>query len=703
MSLYRLMTLRPTISLLEEGLTLHRRGAVAEAATRYDEVLRIEPGNADAHYYLATILCQQNRFADGAEHARRSLANDPHHVRAHVLLGRALNALGHANEAIASFDRGIALTPDFAQAHSHRADILSDLGRNHEAVESYNQALALAPESIEDRFNRGIALAALGRDDEAIIDFAWVIKRRSEHTQAYVHYAKALSAVGDHEPALAAIDQVLVCAPNLPEAWLGRGNVLHALRRHHDALAAYHRALTLTPDLAVAWLGCGNVLCDLNEYDDALAAYDRALAVKPNLAGAWLGRGNILFEREQQNFEIKKHDDAFAAYQRALELSPDLAAAWHGRANVLHELKRPKEALAAYERALELRPRFADAWHGRGNVLYALSFDLDSIGCFDKAISLNKDFAPAYYGKSLAKLMLGQYEEGWRLYEWRWQSRLATAVPRDFDRPLWVDGSELSGQTILIHSEQGFGDTIQFCRYLALVKQLNCRVIFEVPAALFYFLRGAMKGSDVVRRGDSLPSFDVHCPLMSLPLAFRTTLETIPGGTPYLFADDEKAKQWTEFLGIKRKPRIGLAWSGNIHPDPSRSIQLEVLSKILSEKVEWHSLQKDVRDYDRAFLVDCPLIEDHSQQLRDFSDTAALISEMDLVVSIDTAVAHLAGALGKDVWIMLPFHPDFRWLRDRMDCPWYPTATLYRQSEDKSWDGVLTKVSADLARWLRLN
>jgi tetratricopeptide (TPR) repeat protein/SAM-dependent methyltransferase len=273
------MAVASTIDLLQEGLSLHRRGAVDEAAARYGEVLRLDPANPDAHYYLGMLACQQQRFAAGAEHAQQALASDPRHVRAHVLLGRASSALGRSDEALTCFDRAIALAPDLAPAHSHRADILNDLGRTDEAIASYDRALALAPDGIEDWFNRGMALHALERHHEAISSFDRVIAGRPNFAPAYLGRAKALSDLLRHDEALTDIDRALAIDPSLAEAWLGRGHFLRGQHRHEDALAAYDKASALKPDLAEAWLGRGSVLLATGQLGLAIGAARRALAL----------------------------------------------------------------------------------------------------------------------------------------------------------------------------------------------------------------------------------------------------------------------------------------------------------------------------------------------------------------------------------------------------------------------------------------
>jgi predicted O-linked N-acetylglucosamine transferase (SPINDLY family) len=328
------MTASPIADLLEDALALHRRGAVAEAAARYAEVLRTEPGNADAHYYLAMIACQSGRFSEGADLACKALAGDPQHARAHVVLGRALSALGRREEALASFECAIAIAPKLAQAHSHRADVLSELGRQAEAIECYDQALALAPDSAEDWFNRGLALIASSRSEEAVASF----------------------------------DRAIAGKPDYAEAWLRRGNVLHGLRRHDDALAAYERAIALKSDLADAWLGHGLVLADLNRTDAALSEIDRGLTQRPDFAEGWLGRGMVLHGQ-------KRFGEALDAYDRALALKPDLAEAWYAHGCTSFEISRVADALASYDKALSIKPGLSDALSSK---IFALDFANDA-------------------------------------------------------------------------------------------------------------------------------------------------------------------------------------------------------------------------------------------------------------------------------------------------------------------------------------
>jgi predicted O-linked N-acetylglucosamine transferase (SPINDLY family) len=404
------MSLLSTTDLLQEALALHRRGATAEAAARYVAVLRTDPANANAHYYLGMMSCQDGHFADGAASARKALAGDPQHARAHVLLGRALSALGQKEEALANFDRAVALAPDLAPAHSHLADLLSDLGRTAEAIDSYDRALALAPDAVEDWFNRGLALQNVGRFEEAISSFDHAIAGRPGFAQAYLERANVLWEFHRHDDALEGVDKALALDSSLAEAWHSRGIILSEFRRYDEALAAYDKALALKDDLAEAWLGRGNILREFKRYGEALSAYERALELKPDLAEAWLGRGNVFTE-------LKRHDEALAAYDRALAFEANLAKAWLGRGNVFTELERHDEALAVYDRALALESDLAEAWLGRGNVFRELRRYEEAFAAYDRALTLKSDLAGAWLGRGNVFTELRRHEQAFAAYD----------------------------------------------------------------------------------------------------------------------------------------------------------------------------------------------------------------------------------------------------------------------------------------------
>ena len=519
----------------------------------------------------------------------------------------------------------------------------------------------------------------------------WCDKMAS--TEILIQQAISLHQQGNLVGAEAIYKKVLNVDPNDFDA-LHMLGIINAQRgSFEEAEKLLRKALSVDSKVAPCFHNYGTVLAKLKRFKGAVSSYQCAIKLVPNHAPIYSDLGNALYE-------LKLYEEALAAYDKALALKPDLADAWCGRGNIFYDRKRHNEAFAAYDKAIALRPDLENAWLGRGNVFFSLNRDEEALTCFDKAISLRKDFAEGYTNKAALKLSLGEFEEGWQLYEWRWKMKSFSSPVRNFSQPLWLGNDSIAGKTILVHSEQGFGDTIQFCRYVPRLKSLGCKIIFETPKPLVPLINAQMDDCQIIGRGEALPSFDVHCPLLSLPLAFKTTIETIPAEVPYLFPPPEKLELWRTKLGTKSKPRIGLVWSGRMLPDFRRSIPLNLLLPIIAEKAEWHSVQKEYRDDDSKSLESSLAIMDHSRFLNDFSDTAALITEMDLVISIDTAVAHLAGALGKPVWILLPFHPDFRWLRERKDSPWYPTARLFRQAQDGEWGSVIDRVFQELKIFL---
>ena len=436
----------------------------------------------------------------------------------------------------------------------------------------------------------------------------------------------------------------------------------------------------------------GNVLNELKRYEEALASYDEALALRPDYPEALSNRGIALNA-------LERYDEALESFDRAIALRPNYPEALSHRGATLDAMKRPEEALTSYARAIALKPDYADAYGNRGATLYNLKRLDEALEDFDRALALRPDLPEVHWNQATARLITGDFARGFAEYEWRWQREAMIAIKRDFPQPLWR-GEDIAGKTILLHSEQGFGDTVQFSRFVPAVAARGARVILEVEPTLQRLMATLPGAPEVIAKGSPLPSFDTHCPLLSLPLAFGTRLETVPSDTPYLHADPLDRAAFGAQLGGKRRPRIGLAWSGNpTHlRDADRSIALEALLPLLDIEATFVSVQKDVRDADAGVLAARTDILQFGDALKDFADTAALVSELDLIITVDTSVAHLAGALAKPVWLLLPYIPDWRWLFDRDTSPWYPTARLFRQDESRSYDGVIARVRDALQR-----
>jgi Tfp pilus assembly protein PilF len=472
-------------------------------------------------------------------------------------------------------------------------------------------------------------------------------------------------------------------------AFYNRGLDLQNLGRYEEAIASYDRALELRSDFFAAYLNRANVLQMLKRYDEALTSYDRALELRLNSAAAFSNRGSALQA-------LRRYQEALASYDQAIALQPDFAKAHHNRGTVLLKLRRLEESLASSDRAIALSPVYAECHLNRGNALRGLGRMREAIASYERAGAIRPDYGDAHYNEALLRLLLGDFDRGWKLYEWRWQSSELGHTKRNITQPLWLGGTEIAGKTILLHAEQGLGDTIQFCRYVPFVAQRGARVLLHVPNTLNELMSSLAGLPRVISTAP--PSFDVHCPLLSLPLAFGALPETIPAATPYLHAPAKLISKWAERLKSTRWPRIGLAWSGRpTHQnDHNRSIPLAALSPLFEMDASFVSLQKDIRSSDADVLRGSTALLHFGDDLMDFADTAALISNLDLVISVDTSVAHLAGALARPVWVLLPNPPDWRWLLDRDDSPWYPTARLFRQDETGLWDNVIVRIHAAL-------
>jgi Flp pilus assembly protein TadD len=470
---------------------------------------------------------------------------------------------------------------------------------------------------------------------------------------------------------------------------LKEGNALQEVARFDEAIACYDRAISLKPDYMDAYRNRGNALKQLGRLAEAVASYDHAIALRPNV-GSYINRGNVLRG-------LKRTEEALDSYDRAIALAPLRAEIHNNRGSALQELGRFDEAEASYRRALALKPDYAEAFSNLGVALTELGRFDEAIVHFDQAIALKGEYAEALFNRGLTRLLTGQYASGWRDYEARKRKRVPVG-DRTYPEPLWLGDPGISGKTILVHWEQGFGDTIQFSRYVKLLAATGASVLFAPQRPLMRLMETLDPRVRIVDLEEPLPAFDFHCPLMSLPLAFATEPRTIPCAQAYLQVDRQKTSAWRRVLGERNKPFIGIAWSGSPEhtKNRTRNIEFRRLTALFGDRYRFIGLQKDVSDQDRPGLAAANIVH-LGDRLDDFADTAALCSLMDLVISVDTSLAHLAGAVGAPVWVLLSHVPDWRWMLDRSDTPWYETMTLIRQPQRGDWDGALRQVSAELA------
>ena len=517
-------------------------------------------------------------------------------------------------------------------------------------------------------------------------------------------FTRALQAA-QHKSFTAAVellDAAIRLEPCNAAAHCNRGTVLLELDQWQVALASYDRAIALKADYALAYSNRGNVLRKLRRREEALADYDRAIGVDPLQAEVHCNRGNVLKD-------LNKLDASLCSYDQAIRLKPALADAHSNRGTVLRMLDQSDAALASYDRAIGISSDCVEAHSNRGLVLHDLGRHAEALQSYERALAIRPHFAEARTNRSMTLLALGDFINGWSEYEWRWRIDGYAREMKSFAQPLWLGKESLAGKRILLHGEQGFGDTLQFCRYATLLARCGATVSLQVPQPLESLLAGVDGVSQCIGPKDALPEFDYHCPLMSLPLACNSTLSTLPSHVPYLRSSLEKTLRWKERLGPGRKLRIGLVWSGGSRPNQlhlehvnrRRNIPLAKLAVLCRPDMEFYSLQKGaLAELELAeFAVnntDGPRIISMTDELLDFSDTAALVANLDLVVAVDTAVAHLAAAMGKPVWILNRFDACWRWLLNRSDSPWYPTARLYRQPKPGEWDDVLRQMANDL-------
>ncbi len=421
--------------------------------------------------------------------------------------------------------------------------------------------------------------------------------------------------------------------------------------------------------------------------EQAEALYGAVLALEPGHFGALNFLGILASQTDRAPRAVELLSAAVAA-------DPGQAGAHSNLALALNAVGRGREAIESCDRAIRIDPDCVEAHSNRGNSLWGLGRREEALASYARALSIQPDHAQTHWNEGFLRLQLGRFEAGWPKQEWRWRLPHMAAGRRDFAQPLWLGKESVAGKTILLHAEQGLGDTIQFCRYAKLVAALGATVVFEVQRPLKGLLANLEGPSVVLAHGEPLPAFDFQCPLMSLPLAFGTTLASIPATRGYVRVDPAAVAHWREKLGPSTLPRIGLVWQGTAQ---NKSVPLAQMLGLVVPEAQFFSFQNDVCAADQALLDARPEVRQDARGLRNFAD-APLLALMDLVISVDTSVAHLAGAMDRPTWVPLPYNPDWRWLLEREDCPWYPGMRLFRQSAPEDWGSVVARMAEELRR-----
>ncbi|HVW49509.1 MAG TPA: tetratricopeptide repeat protein [Trinickia sp.] len=614
----------------------------------------------DSFFARAYAAHRDGRLADAERDYRAAIEADPVHTDALHLLGVLRHQQGRHEEAAELVGRAVALRPDDAALQLNLGNALKALGRLDGAIERFRNALSLAPEFPLAHYNLGNAYAQAGR----------------------------------HEDAVDAFDRSLRLQPNDASTYNNLGNALHALGRTEEAIAAFSQALALRPGHAGAHNNLGMALAALGRADEAITHFRAALTAEPRYVAAHFNLGNTLDA-------VGLHAQAATAFEAALSLQAAFPPALLGLGNALAALSRHQEAIARYERAVGLDPQLALAWLGLGNAHHALGAHEAALRAFDQALRLRPDLASAQLNRALTLLTLGDFERGLPAYESRLAIAAATnehAAAEAAALPRWR-GEPIPTKTLWIEAEQGFGDTLQFLRFVPLARARAGRVTLTVQRELAPLVAPLANAWGVTLgiAGESAPQAHLHCPLLSLPLALGTRLETLPCSRRYLEVPAAYRRHWRGSLGGHAKVKIGLAWSGRIQAQENRAMSVATLAPLFElGGIDWLVLQPNLSKDDRRSLdlyARTASIHRLDTRIRDFADTAAIVDKLDAVVSIDTSIAHLAGALGKPLWLMLPFAADWRWFTNTDRSPWYPSARLVRQPAPGQWASVVEEVA----------
>lgn len=677
-------------AMFDSALRLQQDGRPAEAARLYEQILRINPRHADSLHLLGMVAWQAQRADVAIGLIGRAISINGRSAIYHSNLGTIVQAQGRLVEAKICYQRALELDPQLAEVQMNLALLEMIAGHVEEAIVGFRRAAELKPTLAEAWTNLGNALQSKGQLEEAEEDFLRSLALKPDLAETHYNLGNVYQDQKRYGEAVKAYQQAIQLRPGLAQAWTNLGNVHHKLEHLDEAVRCERRAIEINPLLVEAHYNLGNVLAHQKKNDEAAAAFEQALRLNPALTKAHNNLGNVYRGMERL-------EEAVAQYRQIPSGDPEFGGAYNNMGLALLSLGLYDEAEQAVRQTLSFAPTLSEAWCNLGVVFHAQNRLDEAMECYLRAQRLKPDLAKVRMNVGLIYLVRGQLEEGWKYYEWRWQN--APMVERGFPQPMWR-GEPLEGARILLHAEQGYGDTMQFMRYAPMVAAAGGTVILEVQERAVRMAQELEGVTEVVQAGDPLPPFDWHVPLLSLPTAFGTTLETIPNRTPYLHVPEAARQKLADgLIWPSTGLRVGLAWAGN----PTyrhdryrfRSIDLAQFASLFElEDVHFYSLQLGP---ETAQLAKAPgPIVDLARLTSDMADTAAAIERMDLVISVDTSVAHLAGGLAVPTWVPLPKTPDWRWLLDREDSPWYPEMRLFRQPEAGDWATVLGRMRTEL-------
>ena len=654
--------------------------------------------NAPAALEQARSYLQQRNYPAALECCQHALLHDPSRSDAHELLGLTLVALGQVAQGISHLRQAVRHPAGDPASIMNLADALRSHGQPEESIKVLRQALACGGHSPQLLYSLALAQQARGDWSGAIESYRRCVQLDPVFAKARNNLGTALYQLGRTEEAIESFRAALAAEPDYVRALVNLGNALRKAKQFAEAEKSLNRALELAAEYPPALCNLAQLRLDEKRPAEARELYTRALARDPRRAEAHFGLGTALYL-------CHDYPLALASLDQAIALSPDRAEGHVYRGRVLERLDRFTEAVASYDRALQLQPEAADTWVCRGVALGSVGRFHEAIESYERALRITPDLVAARWNQALLRLLMGDFEVGWKLFETRFELTPAPHDPRAISCPAWRGETSLEGKRIWVRPEpgDGFGDTIQFCRYVKLLEARGARVIFEVRASLRSLMSTLSPRLELIALGDPVASADCQCTLMSLPMAFCTHAPSIPAERGYLKAEPQRVAAWTQRIGTEGL-RVGIAWQGHERWQlKGRSMRLEQFAPLaVVPGARFVSLQKGTGTEQLAEVSFRERIRSFGDALDEgpdaFLDTAAVMMNLDLVITVDTSIAHLAGALGVPVWVALKTPTDWRWHLDREDSPWYPTMRLFRQRAPGDWAPVMEAMAAELGR-----
>ncbi len=678
--------------LFQEAYELHQSGNLNAAAEFYSNILKEEPDNINVIFLTGTLNLQQGNLDAACMLFRKTLELSPDLAIAYSNLGIALYESGKIDEAIRCYRKAIILKPNDADTHFNLGNALKDQIKPEEAIISYKHAIELRPNDSGLYGNLGNTLREQGKLSEAVEYYRKASELEPDNAGFQCNLGAALQETGKADDAIECYKQATTIDPNYAMAHSNLGSIFQEIDKPVDAITNFKKAIILKPDYAEAYNNLGSSLLELGKPGEAVEYLNKAISLKPDNAESYNNLG-IAF------LKLGKPDEAVEYHNKAISLKANFAEAHNNLGTALMEQCKFDAAIISHKKAIELKPDYAEAYNNLGAVLKESGEPLEAIEKYKLATELDPHYVQAHLNMAFALLLTENFRKGWQEYEWR--LRVKGQTPKTTRKPMW-NGSSLNGRSILVSTEQGLGDSIQFIRYIPMVKKQGGRVIVECQQSLRRLFKNC-DGIDEIKKitsdAESSIQFDVHVPLLSLPGIFDVTMDLIPSNGPYIKSDPVLISKWRTKLDYDNNFKIGIVWAGNPEHknDSNRSCSLKNFAHLTDIRgLTLFSLQKGPASVESNNPPGDMKIINLTNELNDFAETAAVIDNLDLIISADTSVAHLAGAIGKPVWVLLPFVPDWRWFLKRNDSPWYPNMRLFRQHKPHDWQGVFEQVKKAL-------